>query len=171
VSLPLLAGGGGLMPPVDFTRRHYESIAGPRPPDDHPVDKAVAAVREVRQADARARGQARRMRRAEVRADPAGWVRYQDLLLAQRCIRQERFFDAGFQYGLLAARAESSSLRARGVPARRAREAGRLGGDLRRAVMTSRLPREAAVAVLLELARALVLDAPARSPPDRAAGA
>jgi hypothetical protein len=158
------------MPPVDFSRRHYEAVAGPRPPDDHPVDTAVAAVREVRQADAGARRQGRRMRRVEVRADQTEWVRYEDLLLAQRCIRQERFFDAGYQYGLLAGRAESSAVRARGAPARRAREAGRLGGELRRALMMSRLPHEAALAVLLELARALVVDAgPGRRPTARPA--
>ena len=144
---------------IDLTRRHYEAMVGPHD-SQHPVDVAVGALPEVRDVDARARAQSLRMARADVRATNDAWICYDDLRLLQRSIRQERFFDAGFEHGLLAGRAEARRHAAReGGPAHtRAREA--LAAALRTAVLRAPLPRQTQVAVLLELARALVGDGP-----------
>jgi hypothetical protein len=150
------------MPPIDLSRRHYDAMVGPHDVQ-HPVDVAVAALPEVRDIDARARSQALRMARAEVRAANAAWVHYDDLRLLQRSIRQERFFDAGFEHGLLAGRTEAQRHAGRGGPdgvAAHATASDALAAILRKAVLRAPLPRHAQVAVVLELARALVLDPP-----------
>src|SRR4051812_38188195 len=100
------------MSPVDLSRRHYDAMVGPHDVV-HPVDAAIAALPEVKDIDARARTQALRMARPEVRATNAAWIEYDDLRLLQRSVRQERFFDAGFEHGLLAGRAEAQRLAGR----------------------------------------------------------
>ena len=148
------------MPPIDLSRRHYDTLIGPHDPQ-HPVDVAVAALPDVADIDARARAQARRMTRPEVRAVTAEWVYYDDLRNLQRCLRQERFFDAGFEHGLLAGHAQALHRSGRGVvsdvPDARARRV--LGGALRNSVLASPLPLDAAIAVLLEQAYALLQEA------------
>ena len=145
------------MSAIDLSRRHYEAMVGPHD-SQHPVDVAVAALPEVRDVDARARAQSLRMARADLRATNDAWICYDDLRLLQRSIRQERFFDAGFEHGLLAGRAEAQRLAGRAAPDGEA--ARTLAAVLRSAVLFAPLPRQTQVAVLLELARALVMDPP-----------
>jgi hypothetical protein len=146
-----------MTPPIDFTRSHYRRIGGERD-EAHPIERAVAAVPEVREVDARARAQAKRMRRPSARADAAEWVRHEDLRLLQRTVRQERFFDAGFEHGLVAGRTESLRATATAATGPGADAVAELADLVRETLLDSPVPCALTIAVLLELAHALTLD-------------
>jgi hypothetical protein len=84
-------------------------------------------------------------------SDQRAYVHYEDLRLAQRLLREEMFFDAGFEHGRLAGRAESRAASS-ATPANR-----KLARKVELAAISAGLPRETTVALLLEISRALIL--------------
>jgi hypothetical protein len=142
------------MPPVDLDRRHYQAILDRRTiGDDHPIDLLIARLPEIATIDQTLHEFAREMHVPTVRRAQERWIEYEDLRLLQRTIRQERFFDVGFEFGRIAGITEDQFVsKVEGL-----RE---LRDVLRDVVLQSGTARTWAVAVLLETARALALDRP-----------
>jgi hypothetical protein len=144
------------MSPVDISRRHYRAMAKPEL-EDHPVDLLVAADDDLTAVGREVRLAAARMNDPTFRADQENWIRYQDLLVWEKETRDERFFDCGYEFGRVAGLAECLSAAGR---------AGELDApnvhafrqDLRTLVLTAPLKLDLAMAALLEVARALVLE-------------
>jgi hypothetical protein len=127
--------------------RTYAALGGD---GEHPVDAIVARLPKIATLDRRLVRLANRYQ-AEVK-DTAGFVDYEDARLAQRLQRQEAFFDAGHHEGRITGALESVSTSVAGSA-----RAQQLTRQLRLAIMTTVLPPNSIVAVLLELARVLVL--------------
>jgi hypothetical protein len=146
------------MPPIDLDRRHYQAILERRTVDqDHPIDLLISRLPDVVEIDRTLREVAHQMHDPVARTSQERWIEYEDLRLLQRTVRQERFFDAGFEFGRVAGVTESSFVgNDEGVSEFR--------DFLRDTVLRAPLSREWAIAVLLEMARALVL---AGSPSER----
>ena len=148
------------MAAAESGRGHYQRLE-PAGDEEHPVDRLVAALPEVATVDRDARRMGSHLAaHPRARLDAAGWVRYEDLRLLQRTIRQEAYFDAGWEMGAIAAVSTAAA------PASVA--AGRAGAELAGAVETltlavtrltvaTSLGRDRAAAVLLEIARGLIL--------------
>jgi hypothetical protein len=147
------------MPPLPLRGGHFRRLRPPAGDEDHPVDRLVAALPEVRAVDRRARRIAGRLGAdARARANAAAWIRYDDLRLLQRTVRQEAYFDAGWELGSVAGAAASLGREAGGSAAQRdAALADELGLAVTRLAVTTPLDRDHAAAVLLEIARALIL--------------
>jgi hypothetical protein len=133
-----------------FARR-YAELQG----DDsyHPVDAVIDAVPAIAARGRRLRRMSARLA-AEVK-DRAAYIRYEDLRLEQQIDREELFFDAGHARGEVVGRQQSQEASAAASPKGRA-----LARAIATAALASELPREQAVAVVLESARALVLYQP-----------
>src|SRR4051812_18184201 len=142
------------MPPIDLDRRHYQAILDRRVvDDDHPIDLLIARLPEVVEIDRTLRELASEMHDPAARRSQERWMEYEDLRLLQRSIREERFFDVGFEFGRIAGITEDQLLKG----ADEGREFREL---LRDAILKSRTSRAWAVAVLLETARALAVERP-----------
>jgi hypothetical protein len=131
-----------------FARR-YADLQG----DDsyHPVDAIIDAVPAIA-------ARARRLRRlcdqiGKQVTDRSSYIRYEDLRLEQQIDREELFFDAGHARGEILGRQQSLEAAASSTAKGRA-----LARAIATAALASELPRAHAVAVVLESARALVLD-------------
>jgi hypothetical protein len=128
--------------------------------ETHPIDKLVSAIPEVAALDRRVRGLARR--RQQQATDRQAFIEYEDLRLGQHLLREELHFDAGFERGRLAGRAESLAV---------SRRADREGTDLARKVevlvSATKLPPARVAALLLEVSRALVVGLGRPSPRPR----
>lgn len=137
--------------------RHYRDLDGH---EQHPVDAVISRIPKIATLD---RSLVRRSQRwkAQVR-DVQGYIAYEDARLHQRVLREEAHFDAGHREGRLIGLVESLS--ASSAASAKARE---LAQQIRVATMTTILPPDRIVAVLLEAARALVLgqQLPALPPP------
>jgi hypothetical protein len=146
------------MPPIDLDRRHYQAILDRRTVDqDHPIDLMISRLPEIVEIDRTLREFALQMHDPGARTSQEQWIEYEDLRLLQRTARQERFFDVGFEFGRAAGMTESSFVaNDEGV--------GELRDFLRDTILRAPLSREWATAVILEMARALVL---AGSPAER----
>lgn len=140
-----------------FARR-YADLQG----DDsyHPVDAIIDAVPAIA-------ARARRLRRLSDQigkqvTDRPSYIRYEDLRLEQQIDREELFFDAGHARGEILGRQQSLE-----AAASRTAKGRALARAIATAALASDLPRAQAVAVVLESARALVLDecAPAGGAP------
>jgi hypothetical protein len=118
--------------------------------DPHPVDLIIDEIPQVRALDRKLIRLARRVQQ-QVR-DPKGYVRYEDLRAEQRCMREQVFFDAGHAQGRIDGVVESldSSVKLN-------RDARAFARRVQVARLSSRLSSERVVAVLMELARGLVL--------------
>jgi hypothetical protein len=127
--------------------RAYAALGGD---GEHPVDAIFDRLPRIAALDRKLRRLAHRYE-AGVK-DTAGFIAYEDARLDQRLQRQEVFFDAGHHEGRIIGLLESLSASVSGSA--RARELVR---QFRLAIMTTVLPPDRIVAVLLELARAIVL--------------
>lgn len=137
-----------------FAKRYAELLGGDC---YHPADAVVDAVPEIA-------ARARRLRRlsgeiAKHVPNRAAFIRYEDLRTEQQIDREELFFDAGHAHGEVQGRQESLDASASATPQGR-----ELARTIRKAALTSELPRDIVVAVVLESARALVLGATMRRP-------
>lgn len=144
---------------VDAMRRHYRALLESEHAEgEHPADQLVADLPDVREVDAAARAMSTEMSRSvEQRQSITSWTEYEDLRFQQRCIREERFFDVGYEMGWEAGIAQFGAF-ARGRDATAARR------QVHRVLVSSDLSRTERALVLLEVARALLR--PADTSPD-----
>jgi hypothetical protein len=147
------------MSPVDLSRRHYQAMAPAPDGEDHPVDRLLAADEDLVTVEREVRLAAARMNDPVLRADQDHWIRYEDLLVWAKETRDERFFDCGYEFGRVAGLAESLSAGGRDgeldAPSVQA-----FRRDVRKLVLTAPIKLDVAMAALLEVARALVLERP-----------
>jgi len=144
---------------VESMRRHYQALLESEHAEgEHPADRVVADLPDVREVDAAARAMSAEMSRSvEQRQSITSWTEYEDLRFQQRCVREERFFDVGYEMGWEAGIAQYGAF-ADGPDAIVVRR------QVHRVLVSSDLsPIERAV-VLLEVARALLH--PADTGPD-----
>lgn len=122
---------------------------------EHAVDQSVNRHPTVKAIEARVRDLGTRIE-AQLR-DRRAWMAYADALVTRAVEREARFFDAGFEQGLLEGR--SAEAETRGSPMVRA-----FASRVRVLAMRSSLSRQATVAALLETARTMVLAQPKPRP-------
>jgi hypothetical protein len=136
---------------VDVSRRHYQRLFERAGEQNHPADELVEQMPDVRAADKATRALAAEVGKAEpaMRA-PERWAEYEDAQFHQRTLREERFFDVGFEMGLVAGLAEARE-------ASVGLEVESLRRQVHEIVVASSLPPARVAAVLLDAARALVL--------------
>jgi hypothetical protein len=127
--------------------RRYQELDGA---EDHPVDAAIRKIRRIASIDRKVLALSRHWQ--EQVDHPDAYAHYEDLRFFQRCVREEAFFDAGFEEGKLVGIARSVA-NSRTATA----EGHRLATGVFQAVRTAKLPHAHIAAVLLELARAFVL--------------
>src|SRR5206468_998488 len=128
----------------------YRMLTRLHPSGEHPVDRLVSRMPDVRRVDRAARVVAARFR-SQVRDDlQEMWIKYEDLRLAQCGVREERFFDVGYEFGHLAGAAESHCRRQ--LPALKS-----LRKAVERALAASPATPVDAAVVLLATARALLV--------------
>lgn len=139
------------MSAIDMAARHYRRLMEPeRTERDHPADRLVASSPHVAAIDHAVRTKATEMSSSVAqRSSTALWTEYEDLRFQQRCLREERFFDLGFEMGRLAGIADDDSLV--GEP-----EASELRTHVLRIIVSTGLPRETLATVMLEVARSLL---------------
>ena len=136
---------------VESMRRHYQALLEPEHAEgEHPADRLVADLPDVREVDAAARAMSAEMTRSvEQRQSLASWTEYEDLRFQQRSVREERFFDVGYEmdweagiarYGAFADGPEATVVRR----------------QVHRVIVSSDLSRIERAVVLLEVARALL---------------
>ena len=132
-------------------RRHYRALLESEQAEgQHPADRLVADLPDVREVDEAAQAMSAEMSRlAERRQAIASWTEYEDLRFQQRCVREERFFDVGYEMGWEAGIAQYGAF-ARGHDATVARR------QVHRVLVSSNLSRIERALVLLEVARALL---------------
>jgi len=82
--------------------RRYRELDGDQ---EHPVDAVIRRIGPIASLDRKVLAQSRRWQ--EHVDDPSRYRDYEDLLLLQRSLREEAFFDAGHAEGRLVGRAES----------------------------------------------------------------
>ena len=138
-------------------RRHYRALLESEHAEgEHPVDRLVADLPEVREVDEAARAMSAEMSRSPARRQSsASWTEYEDLRFQQRAVREERFFDVGYEMGWEAGVAQSGAF-ARGHDATVARR------QVHRVLLSSDLSRTERALVLIEVARALLRPADTR---------
>jgi hypothetical protein len=148
------------MKPIDTHKRHYRDLSCPTgdDTDEHPVDRIVGALPEVTALDDAAREMATQMAAPGAdRSSDEWWAECEDLRFQQRALREERFFDVGYEVGRLAGIAEVGTFEARDeVDGTRRR--------VLRVLVQSRLSRHEAAALIVEIARAFL--SPTKRPTD-----
>jgi hypothetical protein len=132
-------------------RRHYRALLeGEHAEGEHPADQLVADLPDVRAVNEPARAMSAEMSRSVARRQAiASWTKYEDLRFQQRCVREERFVDVGYEMGWEAGIAQFGGF-ARGRDATVARR------QVHRVLVSSDLSRTERALVLLEVARALL---------------
>lgn len=85
----------------DLTGRHYRRLLDADEVEgEHPADRIVTGLAEVRVVDDEARAMSAAMSASEERRrSAASWSEYEDVRFQQRCVREERFFDVGYEIG------------------------------------------------------------------------
>lgn len=139
--------------------QHYRALLESEHAEgEHPADRLVADLPDVRQVDEAARAMSAEISRSVARRQSiASWTEYEDLRFKQRCVREERFFDVGYEIGWQAGIAQYGSF-ADGPDATVVRR------QMHRVLVSSDLSRIERAVVLLEVARALLR--PADTGPD-----
>ncbi|MBN2575419.1 MAG: hypothetical protein JXP73_12720 [Deltaproteobacteria bacterium] len=130
---------------------HFAAAQPPATNGEHPVDLLIDAIPEVASRRRKLVRMAKRWQ-AEARNKPA-FIAYEDARLDYFVLREQLYFNAGFERGLLAGRAES-----RHADAATHAFAHQLG----LAVAASDMPSPRIAAALLEVAKAVVLGLPLR---------
>jgi hypothetical protein len=122
----------------------------------------VADIPDVGEVDEAALVMSGEMSRSAVRRQSiTSWTEYEDLRLQQRCVREERFVDVGYEMGREAGIAQYGAF-ADGPDATVVRR------QVHRMLVSSDLSRPERALVLLEVARALLR--PADTGPDTSKG-
>jgi hypothetical protein len=136
---------------MDTTKRYYrELLDSDRVEGEHPVDRLVAELPEVRDIDEAARAGAAEMSKSAARRRSATyWAEYEDLRFRQRCVREERFFDVGYEMGRLAGIAEYGAFAD-------SRSSVSLRRQVHRVLVSSPLSCAEKAMNLLEVARAFI---------------
>jgi len=133
--------------------KHYDALqAG----ESHPVDDLVSRIPQIAALDRRLLRESRRWQ--ERVADKRAFISFMDARLTQRVLRQEAYFDVGFEHGRIEGIAASLNASIRSDAATRT-----LVRAVRTAAMSTDLDRSRIATVLLELARAFVLAGESRS--------
>jgi hypothetical protein len=127
--------------------RRYCDLQGD---EEHPIDAVIARIPAIAALDRKLLRQSH-VWESQVR-DAEAYRDYEDARLRQRCLREEAFFDGGHREGRLVGLVESLSASIAG-----SQRAGKLARQIRTALLTTILPPDRIVAVLLELARAIAL--------------
>jgi hypothetical protein len=127
--------------------RRYDAL---RTDDPHPVDALIDRIPTIAALDRKLLRLSKR-HRAEVR-DVRRFIDYEDARLEQRCMREQTFYDAGHQQGRLDGAAESIS-----SSIDSSRDARAFARRVQIARLSSGLPTERVLAMLLEMARGLAL--------------
>lgn len=127
--------------------RRYAALQGD---DEHPIDQIIDRIPKIAELDGKVVDLSRRWS-DEVR-DAEAYREYEDLRVAQRALREEAFFDAGHREGLLAGAVESLDASVTLDP-----ESRLFARQLQVARIGSKLSGDHSIAVLLEMARAMLL--------------
>jgi hypothetical protein len=135
-------------PVANVPQTDHFVLLHPTHDDDHPVDAMVDRIPAIA-ARARHLRQLARMVQARCQDDDL-FLRYEDLRLHQQTDREETYFNAGWDHGALASRAEEQV--ARISPAARV-----FRDKLQVLLTTSRLDHGMAAATMLTYVRALVV--------------
>jgi hypothetical protein len=140
----------------ESTRRHYRALLESEHAEgEHPADRVVADLPDVREVDEAARAMSAEMSRSVARRQSStSWTEYEDLRFQQRCVREERFFDVGYEMGWEAGIAQYSAF-TDGPDATAVRR------QVHRVLVSSDLSRIERAMVLLEVARGLLRPADA----------
>lgn len=140
-------------------RRHYRALLESEHAEgEHPADRLVADLPDVREVDAAVRAMSAEMSRSvEQRQSITSWTEYEDLRFQQRCVREERFVDVGYEMGCEAGIAQYGAFADGPDPTVVRRQ-------VHRVLVSSELSRIEREVVLLEFARALLR--PADTGPD-----
>jgi len=138
----------------DSTRRHYRDLLDSDEVEgEHPADRIVVELPEVRTVDDEVRAMSAEMGASEERRrSPASWTEYEDLRFRQRCIHEERFFDVGYEMGWEAGIAQYGTFD-EGPEARSVR------GHVHRVLVSSRLSDIERAMILVEVARSFLCSA------------
>jgi hypothetical protein len=125
---------------------YYSAAQPPGTSDEHPVDLLIDAMPEV----ARRRRRLVRMAGLWQRkvGDERAYIAYEDLRLEYFSLREELYFNAGFERGLLAGRAEGREADA---------DTRAFAHQIGLAVATADLPQSHIAAALIDVAKAVVL--------------
>ena len=136
---------------VESMRRHYRALLESEQTEgQHPADRLVADLPDVYEVDEAARAMSAQMGQSEaLRRSVASWTEYEDLRFQQRCVREERFFDVGYEMGWEAGIAQFGGFA-------RDRDATIAHRQVHRVLVSSDLSRTERALVLLEVARALL---------------
>lgn len=127
--------------------RRYDALKTDEP---HPIDVIIDRIPAIAALDRKLLRLSKR-HRSQV-SDVRRFIDYEDARLDQRCVREQAFFDAGHQQGRLDGVVESLNSSVKLEPNARA-----FARRLEVARLSSTLATERVLAVLLELARGLVL--------------
>lgn len=127
--------------------RRYAALQGD---DEHPVDVRIDRIAKIAKVHRKARRLSQHFQQHV--DDPPGFRDYEDLRLGLGCMREEAFFDAGHEEGRFAGRAESAQASIAVTS-----EGRSLVTHIRRATKSAGLPQPHVIALLLEIARALLL--------------
>lgn len=129
---------------------HYERMK--RDGKEHPADVVIDNLRSIKKHRRRLSKLSENLRQAV--NDPKAFIAYVDACGAYQSMRENLFYNAGFQHGLLAARQDSLAERIPNHPAAR-----NLSAEINQVILASNLPPNKIITLLLEAACALMLDA------------
>jgi hypothetical protein len=125
---------------------HYSATQPPRASEEHPIDVLIGELPEIA---SRRRKLSRMEKKVQSQVhDHVFFVRYVDCKTEYTTLREQLYFNAGFERGLLAGRAESRAANA---------AARALAHQIELLVATHDMPLPDAAAALLGVARAMVL--------------
>jgi hypothetical protein len=125
---------------------HYSAVQLPRADEEHPVDVLINDLPEIASRQRKLLQMARKVQ-SQLR-DQLLFIRYVDCKSEYTTLREQLYFNAGFERGLLAGRAESRAANA---------AARALAHQIELLVATHDMPLPDAAAALLGVARAMVL--------------
>ncbi len=127
--------------------RRYAALQGD---DEHPVDAIIDRIPQITRLDRKLARMSKSMQNQA--GDAEAYLSFEDLRLEQRCTREEAFFDAGHEQGRIDGATEAMNASVTANP-----EARTFAKHIRAARLASRMPPDRVVAVLLEIARGIVM--------------
>jgi hypothetical protein len=127
--------------------RRYDTL---KTDDPHPIDVTIDRIPAIAAVDRRLFRLSKRIR-TQV-GDIREFIAYEDARLEQRCERERAFYDAGHQEGRIEGAVESVNSSVKSD-----RQAGAFARRIQVAQLSAGLSAERTLAILLELARGLVL--------------
>jgi hypothetical protein len=130
---------------------HYAAAQPPDTSGEHPVDFLIDSIPEIARRRRRLVRMAKRWQHEVV--DERAFIAYEDLRLEYFTLREQLYFNAGFERGRLAGRADSADL---------ATSTRAFAHQLGLAVATADLPQPHIAAAMIEVAKAVMLGLPLR---------